>query len=85
MASGIGSLESIPWLQKSLKIRAQNLGSMTKKMKTIFFIDVKKNEYIHTPTIEVMKKNKFIRSLTVKEMKTNQSICSSTTEGMKKN
>ena len=40
LASGIGSLASIPWLHKSLKIRAQNSGSRKrwrKKTKKIFF------------------------------------------------
>ncbi len=62
LASGIGYLESIPQLHKSLKIRAQNLGSRKRWWKKneegfLLFIEVKKNEYIRTSTIEGTKKN----------------------------
>jgi hypothetical protein len=52
LASGIGSLESIPRLHNMKNEDEDNF----------FWIKAKKNEYIRTSAIEETKKNEFIRS-----------------------
>jgi hypothetical protein len=52
LASGISSLESIPWLH-NMKNEDED---------DFIWIEAKKNDYIRTSTIEGTKKNEFIRS-----------------------
>ncbi len=49
-----------------------------------FFIEAKKNEYIHTSTVKEQRKTNF-SFLNYQGTKTNQSICSSAIQGTKKN